>query len=171
MVEDLNVLNTVRAEQVVAYISSQHPGVGPDVPRIDFGKTKITNLRVGECVLKVHLDLDLLNNGDEDHFPSRHPVLEKKLWKKVGRRFDECGEFLQCSLVDKIEVVRGKLPGKIIRPNILELPGFGRVHIAELLLSGNSYQVIMLRFELGCPTIGAATASSGKVNGSGGGGG
>jgi hypothetical protein len=67
-------------------------------------------------------------------------------------------------------VVRGRLPGKIVPPNILELPGIGRVYVAELLLSGNSYEVIMLRFALGCRVQGQCAAGSGKTNGSGGGG-
>jgi hypothetical protein len=137
------------------------------VPKIDFGKTSITNLRVGDSALTVHLDLKLLKNGDGDRFPKRPPVYDKKLWKRVGQKFDEDKGFLVCSLVDKIEVTRGKLPGKLVAPNILEIPDFGRVHLAELLVTGDSYQLIMMRFELGCPTQGAASASSGKVNGGG----
>jgi len=167
IVEDLNVLDTVRAQQVLAYISSEHPGEEPDVPRIDFGKTGITNLRVGDSVLTVHLDLKLLKNGNGDHFPKRPPVYDKKLWKRAGQPFDEDKGFLVCSLVDKIEVIRGKLPGKLVEPNILEIPNFGRLHLAEFLVDGQSYQLIMMRFELGCPTVGAVTVSSGKVNGGG----
>lgn len=170
VVENLNVLDTVRADQVSLYISTQHPGVQPDIARIDFGKTSITNLRVGDSLLKVYLDLELLSNGKRDEFPSRQPVFDKGFWKKVGKRYDEERDSLQCTLVKKIEVARGKLPGKIVPPNILELPEFGRVHVAELILSGNSYQVIMLRFQLGCPTQGDAAVSAGKVNGHGGGG-
>jgi hypothetical protein len=165
VVEELNVLNTVRVDELVAYISTEHPGKDPDVPRVDFGRTRIRDLRVGDSVLDVQLDLDLLNNGKRDGFPQTAPVFDKNLWKRVGQPFDEDRGFLQCSLVKKIEVVKGELPGKLVAPNILEIPGFGRVHVAELLVTGDSYELIMLRFELGCPTQGATSASSGKVNG------
>lgn len=165
MVEDLNVLDRVRTEELVAYISTEHPGQEPDVPRVDFGKTRIVNLRVDDAVLKVHLNLKLLNNGNGDRFPEQAPVFDRGFWKKVGQEFDEKKGFLPCTLVDKIEVTQGKLPGKLVPPNIIEITDFGRVHLAELLIRCHSYQLIMMRFELGCPTQGAASASSGKVNG------
>jgi hypothetical protein len=167
VVEELNVLDRVRVDEVVAYIATEHPGKQPDVPTVDFGRTRIQDLRVDDSVLEVQLDLDLLNNGNGDRFPQTAPVFQKKLWKKVGQSFDGDRGFLQCSLVKKIIVTRGKFPGKFVAPNVFEISGFGRVHVAELLLTGDSYELIMLRFELGCPTQGSTTASSGKVNGGG----
>jgi hypothetical protein len=166
VVEGLNVLNTVRAEQLVAYISSEHPGQEPNVPRISFGRTSITDLRIGDSVLKVQLDLDLLNNGNGKRFPDTHHVWDKNLWKRIGKRFEERG-FLKCSLVKKIEV-KGRLPGKQVAPNVFEIPDFGRLHVAELLVRHGSYQLVMLRFELGCANQGTLSASAGKVNGGGG---
>jgi hypothetical protein len=169
VVQDLHVLDTVHAEELVAYISTQHPGEEPDVPKVDFGKTSITGLRVGDSILKVHLNLKLLNNGDGDRFPKRPHVYEKALWKKVRQKFNPDRGFLQCSLVEEIEVIRGKRPD-IVEPNIIEIPNIGRLHLAELLVSGDSYELIMMRLELGCPTQGSTTMSTGKVNGQGGGG-
>jgi hypothetical protein len=168
VVEDLNILDKVRADELVAYISTEHPGKEPDVPRVNFGRTRITDLRVGDSVLEVQLDLNLLNNGNRDGFPKIAPVYDKTVWNKVKQKFDEERGFLQCSLVKEIEVVRGKLPGKLLPPNIIEIPDFGRVHVAELLITGDSYELIMLRIELGCPTQGTASASAGAVNGKGG---
>lgn len=167
VVEELDVLNRVRADELVAYIATEHPGEEPDVPRVDFGRTRIEGLRVDDSVLEVQLDLDLLNNGKRNRFPKTAPVFEKSLWKRVGQSFERDRGFLQCSLVKKINVTGGKLPGAFVAPNIFEIPDFGRVHVAELLLSGDSYELIMLRFELGCPTQGSTSASSGKVNGKG----
>ena len=167
VVEGLNVLGRVRVDELVAYVSTEHPGEEPDIPIVDFGRTRIRDFRVDDSVLEVQLDLDLLNNGDRNRFPGTAPVFEKKLWKKFGQSFDRDHAFLQCSLVKKITVARGRFPGKFVAPNIFEIPNLGRVHVAELLLTGDSYELIMLRFELGCPTQGSTTASSGKVNGGG----
>jgi len=169
IVEDLNVLDVVRVDELVAYISSEHPGEDPDVPKIDFRRTAINGLRVGDSILRVHLDTDLLNDGNGRRFPKRPHLYEKALWKRAGKKFDPDRGFLQCSLVEQIDVIRGKRPN-IVGPNIIEIPDIGRLHLAELLVSGNSYELIMVRLELGCPTIGATSASATKVNGSGGGG-
>ncbi len=164
-VRGLDVLGSVHVDEVVAYISTVHPGEEPDVPKVDFGMTTIAGLRIGDSILKVHLNLNLLNNGKGDRFPKNAPVYEKALWKKVGKKFRGQG-FLQCSLVEKIEVLRGKRPD-IIAPNIIAIPNIGRLHLAELLVDGYSYELIMMRFELGCPVVGSATMSAGKVNGGG----
>ena len=170
-VDQLIVLNRVRAGQLLAYISSEHPGKDPHVPRVDFGRTSITNLRVDDADIEVLLDLNLLNgkNGAGNGFPKKPHVQDKKLWDKVDQKFNEKNGHLRCSLVKKVNI-KGKFPGRLIRPNILEIPDFGRIHLAELIVSYHSYQLIMMRFELGCPTSGALSASAGKVNGSGGGG-
>ena len=168
-VEGLNVLDTIRADELVAYISSVHPAEDPDVPTIDLNRTAINGLRIGEAILRVHLDLEVLSNGNGKRFPKRPYLLEKSLWKRADKKFDPDKGFLQCTLVDKIEVVRGKLAAKIVESNIIEIPNIGRLHLAEFLVSGNSYELIMMRLELGCPVIGQSSASATKVNGTGGG--
>jgi hypothetical protein len=167
-VEGLNVLDTIRAEELVAYISTEHPAQDPDVPRVDLSRTAINGLRIGEAILRVHLDLGFLNNGNGKRFPKRPYLFEKSLWKKADKKFDPDKGFLQCTLVEKIEVVRGKLAAKVVDTNIIEVPNIGRIHLAEFLISGNSYELIMLRLELGCPVVANSSASATQVNGKGG---
>jgi hypothetical protein len=167
-VEGLNVLDTIRVDELVAYISTEHPAQDPDVPRVDLSRTALNGLRVGEAILRVHLDLGFLNNGDGKRFPKRPYLLEKSLWNKADKKFDPDKGFLQCTLVEKIEVVRGKLAAKIVDTNIIEVPNIGRIHLAEFLVSGNTYELIMLRLELGCPVQGSTSASATQVNGKGG---
>ncbi len=168
VVEGVNVLDVVRAEELVAYIATEHPGEGPDVPRVDFGRTSITGLRLGDSIVKVHLDLSILSNGNGKGFPKKPHLQDKAIWKKVDQKFNPDKGALICSLVEEIEVIRGKLPGKLIQPNTVEIPNFGQVHLAELVVSGNSYELIMMRLELGCPVIGSTSMSSNVVNGKGG---
>lgn len=168
-VEGLNVLDTIRADELVAYISTEHPAEDPDVPRVDLSRTVINGLRVGEAILKVHLDTKILSSDDSKRFPKRPYLFEKSLWKRADKKFDPDKGFLACTLVEKIEVVRGKLAAKIVDTNILEIPNIGRMHLAEFLVSGNSYELIMMRLELGCPVVGNSSAGATKVNGTGGG--
>lgn len=167
-VEGLNVLDTIRADELVAYISTEYPAQDPDVPKVDLSRTLINGLRVGEAILRVHLDLGILNDGDGKRFPKRPYLLEKSLWKKADKKFDPDKGFLQCTLVEKIEVVRGKLAAKIVGTNIIEIANIGRIHLAEFIVSGNSYELIMMRLELGCPVVGNSSASATHVNGGGG---
>jgi hypothetical protein len=170
VVEGLNVLDVVRVEELVAYISTEHPGEGPDVPRVDFGRTSITGLRLGDSIVKVHLDLSILNDGNGQRFPKKPHLQDKALWRWADQKFRPEKGILICSLVKDIEVIRGKLPGKRIARNAIEIPNFGQVHLAELLVSGDSYELIMMRLELGCTNQGSSSMSAGKVNGQGGGG-
>ena len=168
VVEGLEVLDTIRADELVAYISSEHPAQDPDVPRIDLSRTVINGLRIGEAILRVHLDLGILNDGDGKRFPKRPYLLEKSLWKRAEQKFDPDKGALVCTLVEKIEVVRGKLAAKIVDTNIIEIPNIGRMHLAEFIVSGTSYELIMMRLELGCPVVGNSSAAATKVNGGGG---
>jgi hypothetical protein len=100
--------------------------------------------------------------------PLNQPHLrEAALWKWAKKNFDPDKRFLQCSLVSEIKI-DGTLPGRKIEPNIIEIDNVGRMHLAELLVSGTSYELIMMRLELGCPVVGSASMSATKVNGGGG---
>jgi hypothetical protein len=169
IVEDLNVLGVIRVDELVAYISSTHPGKEPDVPIIDLGRTAINGLRVGNTTLRVHLDLDRLTIDKGKDFPKKPHLFDKDVWARAGKKkdFDPDRGSLQCSLVEEIEVMGGKRPD--IDGNVITIPDIGRVHLAELIVSGNSYELIMMRLELGCPTVGSSSASATKVNGQGGG--
>lgn len=167
-VEGLNVLDTIRADELVGYISTEHPAQDPDVPRVNLSRTAINGLRIGEALLRVHLDLGILNDGDGKRFPKRPYLFEKSLWKKADKKFDPDKGALVCTLVEKIEVVRGKLAAKIVDTNIIEIPNIGRMHLAEFLLTGGSYELIMMRLELGCPVQGSSSMAAPVVNGKGG---
>ena len=71
---------------------------------------------------------------------------------------------IECSLVEKI-TPKGKLPGTI-QGNVLTIPGFGRISLAELIVDANSYRLSMFRLELGCPTKGGISGGNIVGNGS-----
>jgi hypothetical protein len=167
LVEDLDVLGVIHADELFAYISTEHPGVDPDVPIVNLGDSKITGLRVGEASLTVNLNTKLLDIGDGKTFPTQPHFREKAIWERAKKTFVPGKEFLQCSLVNNIEI-DGTLPGRQVEPNVIEIDKIGRMHLAELLVSGTSYELIMMRLELGCPVVGSSSMSATKVNGTGG---
>lgn len=167
VVKRLNVLDRVKVREAVAHIKAEHPYKG-DIPRISFGETRLSPLHIGDSIVEVILDKDLLG-GNGNGFPERAHLRDERLWERVGQQYDDKTGLLRCSLVKDIKVLKGDLPKRVGR-NGFEIEGFGRFFFAELLVQYHSYQLIMMRFELGCPTEGQVSAAVGKVNGSGGGG-
>jgi hypothetical protein len=68
-----------------------------------------------------------------------------------------------CSLVSDI---RGQFPGRAFG-HVLEIPDFGKVYLAELVLDRNTFRVIMMRIELGCSTTGFLSAGAVAFEGKG----
>lgn len=165
VVEGLNVLNILTADRVVAQISSEHPKNGGH-PRVLFLGTQIENLRVSGHPLEVILDVDIFGHGKSTKFPKSPAVADKKFLKQVRQPYDRNKGLVVCTLVKRIT---GDFPGTQ-HANVLEIPEFGKVYLAELLVHCNSYHLIMMRLELGCPTQGQVSTSSGVVNGGGTGG-
>ncbi len=163
--EGLNVLNVVTARRAVAQIASEHPPEGGPA-RVKFLGTHFEDLRVQGNAVEVILDTDVFGHGDDGKFPKLRPIHDKQLLKRVCSAYsDKNGNFV-CSLVKEIE----GFPGKIEKPNVLIVPDFGRVVLAELVVSYHTYALTMIRFELGCPTQGTMSVSATKVNGDGTGG-
>jgi hypothetical protein len=168
LVEDLDVLGGfIHADVLFAYISTEHPGQDPDVPIVNLGETAINGLRVDKASLTVTLNTKLLDNGGGKPLTQPH-LREAALWKWAKKDFDPDKRFLQCSLVKEIKIEGDQRGVRKIEPNIIEIDNVGRMHLAELLVSGTSYELIMMRLELGCPVVGSASMSATKVNGTGG---
>jgi hypothetical protein len=62
-----------------------------------------------------------------------------------------------------VQQIDGDCEGKL--GHVIDLPDFGRIYLAELLLDRGSFQLIMLRFELGCPVVGDTSVVTAKING------
>lgn len=188
-VEGLNVLDVVTADRMVARISTDHPAEGY-VPKVSFVGTHFENLRIGGKEVKPILNLDLCLQGNGKNYPTQ-PVIEHQgfldqvndqkspflaqkqtLGAKVSNfvsrhaydyagntRAKDSGHVL-CSLVQKFEE---EGPGQV--GHVIDIPDFGRLYLAELLVDQGSFQLIMLRFELGCPVVGDASIVAARING------
>jgi hypothetical protein len=163
-VKHLNVLDRVKVKELVSHIRADHP-YGGDVPKVSFGETRLSPLHIDDSIVEVILDKDILA-GNGNGFPARPHVMDEELWARVGQQYDDKKGLLRCSLVKDIKLLKGDLPNRVGK-NGFEIEGFGRFFFAELLVQYHSYQLIMMRFELGCPTKGQVSVASGKVNGGG----
>jgi hypothetical protein len=62
---------------------------------------------------------------------------------------------LFCSLVDGFE---GADP-VISSGHVVEIPGFGRITLGQLLITPDSVRLVAIRADLGCPVSGGVTVS------------
>jgi hypothetical protein len=194
-VQGLNILDIVTADQVVTKIMTEHPRDPRDGydPKVSFVGSRIENLRIGGDTVKVTLDLNMCDQGDADKYPGKRCLEDKKFlaaaeqqckrmndkksfpdWVKertipewVAERYQwdnakrgRRGVVL-CSLVKELS---GEFPG---RPHghVLDIPEFGKIFLAELLVDCNSFRLVMMRLELGCGTKGGGGIGGGNIEG------
>ena len=227
VVEDLNVLNIVTADRVVAQISTTHlPGVR--TPLVTFLGTHFENLRIARHRAEPYLNLGLCDESlagtgamhvdkgtrfmkslegqytklrcgleallGEDRKKARFTSADGSLTKKYhgldlnyadisahakaanenGKKWDG----LTCSLVENVEIkdisvkdgdgksVQIPPPAKTCG-HVIHIPDFGTIFLGELTVNHNSYNLTMIRLELGCIADGTVSLVSCNVNGKG----
>jgi len=199
-VENFNVLDTFTADRMVAQISLDHPP-GGFIPKVNLIGTQFENVRIGGNRVEIILDLDICSHSNDGEYPDQRCMYDRQFLSKVGEQYRRINDtksmpdwiedrtvpqwvqeryqwddskdalsekgYVLCSVVKEI---RGKFPGKHYH-NIIEIPDFGKIFLGELIVDCGSFQLIMARLELGSPTEACISASVGKANGSGGGGG
>ena len=170
VVENLNILEVVTAERIVAQASITIEDDGG--PCISFAGSRFDGLRVAGCENKPDLNPDLNGGlaltradiqkagqaqakrlidcfkagGDEDAYEwalKRHGWMTEEPPQEDGRT-------ILCSLVDGF----GANSANGARGHIVEIPGFGRIIIGEVFVSRESIQLVAIRAELGCPVAG-----------------
>jgi hypothetical protein len=184
VVEFLNVLEVVTADRIVARLAVEHPKVGY-TPKVSFVGSQFINLRVNGHVVHPKIDHSPFD-AEHGTFPKQPHVKDEKFLKKVterGRKITEAKdapEWLKarhgwvgtpaerekrghvlCSLVENIEGVKdAKSYGHVII-----VPEFGTLFLGEVSLDHRSFQLTMIRMELGCPAIGNLSFASAHSNG------
>jgi hypothetical protein len=198
-VENFNVLDTFTADRMVAQISLDHPPDGY-VPKVSLVGTQFENVRIGGNRVEIILDLDICRHSNKGEYPDQRCMYDRQFLAKAGEQYTRINDpksmpdwiedrtvpqwvqdrykwngseaalskkgYVLCSIVKEI---RGRFPGKRYH-NIIEIPEFGKIFLGELVVDYGSFQLIMVRMELGSPTEACISASVGKVNGQGGGG-
>jgi hypothetical protein len=144
--EDLNLLDVLTADRVVAQITTEHPDDGC-VPSVSFLGTRFENLRIGGQKIELEPHLEILGpkpDGDESYFNDggvfsriAHQYANIKrmagLPKWASDQFNwdpaaaQSQNEISCSLVNGVSGSPGKTFGHVI-----ELPHFGKIFLAEL---------------------------------------
>jgi len=173
VVENLNILDIVTADRVVARLASHHnldPKLKQEEPQITLLGSKIENLRVGCCPVQLEFDEDVLVRLNTFETLKERFDVDEGFRKMAADPFvtmppkipvDPRGVFL-CSLVKDMKV---NCPGVKTVGHAFEVPEFGRVYIGEVLAQYRKRTVTMLRLELGCPVV--ATMMTAQAGGNG----
>jgi hypothetical protein len=191
VVEGVNLFEVVTADRIVAQISSKHPKDG-DHPVLSFVGSQFVNLRINGQLVEPVLDLhplpgNVISKGKSSstnpqvssyHHPDVRKLAAAQSRKATGhkhapdwvkRRYgwlesvndiNDRGHLL-CSLVKEI---RGGDPD-CIYGQVIHVPGFGNIFLAELTLDAKAYHLTMLRAEMGCASSGSVSMSSAVANG------
>jgi hypothetical protein len=170
-IEGLNILDIVTADRIVARLYSQHRE-GEKEGSFTIVGSRFENLRIADCEVKVKLDVDLfkkiptyeaaLNDFEKegDFYKIAHDPFKtgKSIRKPVSN-----GAFL-CSCVKEIKV---ETDCRCVEPagHSFTVPGFGKIFLAEMLITHGQRTLTMIRFEIGSAVSGSGTVSQADGNG------
>ena len=193
VVEGLNILEVVTAERIVAQISVTIPheegpwkvsfagthfeglrlAGRPSVPKLNSDLHRPEGERRGQAAPLTWQDMQragreqakkliscFKERGGEDAYQwavHRHGWMTSDAQPGAGRAL--------CSLVDGFE----DSGPNTCYGHIVEIPGFGRIFLGELLIFPDSVQLVSIRAELGCPLKGVVTGPTPAASGGGGG--
>ena len=169
VVEDLNILDVVRADRVVARLASSHR-LDEAEPRITLLCSTIENLRICGCPVQLEFENDLflrcntfekLKEEFDGNAEFRKMAADPAVTTPPRVPADPQGVFL-CSLVKSMKVDCASVRAS---GHAVEVPEFGRVYVGEVLAQYRKRTLTMLRVELGCPVGGGFVAAQTIGNG------
>jgi hypothetical protein len=190
IVENLNVLNVVTADRVVAQVSLTYPRQGY-VPAITFLGTRFDNLQIAGHPVKIDFDFNIfgpkpdngapytkvpgfLNRVAAQHARVRaHPNLLEELFKRYTGVSPDIAdpEAIECSLVNQAS---GNFPGQC-HGHVIQVPDFGTIILGAVCLEQSEYdngipkrtlvRLNMIELKMGCVADGEANVAGVITNG------
>ncbi|HKW18559.1 MAG TPA: hypothetical protein VJO35_13715 [Terriglobales bacterium] len=184
VIERLNILDVVAVDRIVSQVATEHPREGYD-PTVTFLGTQFQNMMIGGCSVDVVLNRNLCQQAlGSDGFPKTCLFEDQQFLATVEKQYRDMSAIknapawvreryawdnaqrerrgnVVCSVVSRVEK---DFPGSAFG-NVLEIPGFGKVFLGELLVDHNSFRLIAMRLELGCPASGSIGVGTSTIEG------
>jgi hypothetical protein len=186
VVEGLNVLGMVTADQVIAKLIVEHPANGGHA-KASVAGSAFDNLVINGVKITPKLAKNALPPHKRGKYPdwsiTEDPNFIKRAVTQSQRAIAAKGApawikprlswvqskgarrrkgYVQCSLVDKVQ---GAKPGSCFG-HVIHVPDFGNIFLGELLTSHHVFRLTMMRLEMGCNNHGTTSIGSGDSNGS-----
>jgi hypothetical protein len=171
VLEGLNMLDVLTADRIVSRLYSKHPPKAKE-GNITWHGSRFENLRISGCPVQIELNTDLFEKlltykAAEEAFAKAgefRTIAEDPLQTGDKQKPSDVKGVFLCSIVKKIEV---DCPGVKVSGHSLEVAGFGKVYLGELLIKPAEKTLTMLRFELGSSIGGVGSGGGAKTNGTG----
>jgi hypothetical protein len=185
-IEGLNILDMVTADRIVARVTSKQR-LDEEEPTILSIGSRFENLRIAGCPVQVDLDNELFTRlGTYAAFKqeytenqqSREMMQGRFLWGKpkadvpeflrerynwfASDDFPESKGIVLCSLVKDVKTTCSELRRY---GNVIVVPHFGKIYLAEFQLQRHERELAMLRVELGSAVGGGAGGPGGTGGG------
>jgi hypothetical protein len=176
-IEHFNVLEVVTADRVVSQIATEHPLEG-HVPTVTFLGTRFENLKVAGVDVKFTLNPELLflkpqspdklyledadfltKMGSSASFPDLHAQ-----WQKYHSQDPKGSPKPAASVTGTLATGLSAGPWKV-SGNVIDVPEFGKIILAELIVDCDTFHLTMIRLEMGCIAGGSMSAGIDIVNG------
>jgi hypothetical protein len=173
-VRGLDILGRVQiADMSLGLIASSARGKGQ--PSIRLEGNRIKGVTIDGAQLKITLAEDFYSKHDTHEklrkahkkLPEQHArmFLPARAGDEKVISFPEANGTVKCTIVQKMEWVGKPHRNAKIHGHVVELPGFGSLYFGEMLLTGNSRRLTILRCQLGSPVGGEFMALDGGSNG------
>jgi hypothetical protein len=170
-VEELNILDVVTCDRLVARLTSKHSDDGADASFIPLG-SRFENLRIAGHKIELDLATDLftelstwskLSDGYAKDAKIRSELAGLSLSETKGKALPERKGIFGCTLARNLD----KLPGNLTRNGHgIYVPHFGTVYLGEFFVSAVSRRLLMLHVDLGCSVEGCYGSGGTGGNGS-----
>ena len=205
ILEGLNVFEVVTVDHLVSQVSTDHPYKDGHFPHVTFLGTQFQNFRVGGFAPELTLNLGICERPAGDRSFFRDPNFLRKVEEQTARiagarglpkelkdEYDERLAYIKtlgasnggdesvhkpitCSLVQNINVGEIPIPGVQSFGNLLLIPEFGTVRLAEIEVGEKAgsksgrpdvyFTLTAAVMKLGCVGDGSLAAGAVRANG------
>ena len=156
--EDVNIFNQFKADEIVAHLAVKTDSTGRIYQFNTIG-TRFVKLRVGGVPVNPTLvDEHGLQYSTGE---SLHPVFDMKTEKQIPQQMGVTDSHLT-TLVSEVKVDSKHIK---VLGNGIYVPDFGVVYLAEYLVAPHSRQLNMFRIEFGCSIDGRGSGGGVGANG------
>jgi hypothetical protein len=162
VVEELNVFDVVTVDRVVARLSGQFFD-GESEPRIVPTGTYFENFRISGQPVDIKLSKFFEEHNTFAEFEKAYPKLDSDLFRKRPHRQPGSGGVYRVSLVEDLNPPAAR--SLTSNGSALQIPDFGRIHIAEFFVERSRRRLNMLRLELGSPVGATLLIASSELGG------